>query len=104
MRYKLVYISCKNQKEAQKIGQALVVDKLAVCVNIIPNIKSIFRWKGKIEKVHESLLLAKTIEKNLAKLINKVKKLHSYKVPCIISLEITSGLKNFLRWIDNSLK
>lgn len=103
MKYKLIYITCKDQKEASKIGKVLVQEKLAACVNIVPKIKSIFRWQGKLVQNQESLLLVKTIDKKLVKLINKVKQMHSYKIPCIISFEIASGNKNFLKWIDSCL-
>lgn len=104
MKYKLVYITCKDQKEASKIGKALVKEKLAACINIIPNIKSIYLERRKIVQDQESLLLAKTVDKKIIRLIDKVKQMHSYKVPCILSFDATFGNKDFLKWIDNCLK
>jgi periplasmic divalent cation tolerance protein len=79
-------------------------NKLAACVNIIDNIKSIFWWQGKIDKAKEVLLIIKTKKKLIDKLIKKVKSLHSYAVPEIIALPIIAGNKKYLEWIDESVR
>lgn len=96
---KLIYITALDKKEAEKIAQALVEERLAACVNMFP-IKSIYRWRGKIEKADEIGLLVKTKAELADKIIKRVKELHSYEVPEIISLLIEKAEKNFLNWID----
>lgn len=101
---KIVYVVCKNQTESSKIGRILIEKRLAACVNIIPVIKSIYRWKGKIIEDSESILLAKTISNKIGELIKKVKKLHSYDVPCIEVIEISRGNKDYFNWLKKEVK
>lgn len=109
----MVYITTKTKGEARRIAQILVKERLAACVNIFP-IESIYRWSSstktsagkwkKIKKEREFGMFVKT-KKNLAeKIINRVKELHSYKIPCIISLPIEKGNKDFLKWIKKETK
>lgn len=99
-----VYIATKNKKEAEKIGRVLVKEKSAACVNIIGGINSIYRWKGKIEKSKEAILIAKTKNSLLPELIKKVKALHSYECPAIVALTIKGGSKDYLGWIKENVK
>jgi len=94
-----VYITASNLKEAKKIGKILVKERLAGCVNIVPKIESIYRWKGKIEHHTESILIAKTRKVLLKDLIQTVKKHHSYTVPCINALPILEGNPDYLKWV-----
>lgn len=100
--YIIVLITCPNKKEAERIAKALVENKLAACVNIIADIKSIFWWQGNIDQVKEVLLVVKSKKSNSARIIKLVKSLHSYQVPEIIALPISDGNKEYLDWIDES--
>lgn len=102
--YIVILITCANRKEAQKIARALISEKLAACVNIIENIQSLFWWKAKVDLACESLLIVKSGKPKLAKIIRLVKSLHSYQVPEIIALPILAGNKDYLRWIDESIR
>ncbi|MBI4411376.1 MAG: divalent-cation tolerance protein CutA [Deltaproteobacteria bacterium] len=102
MRYAVVYITCSNRTEADKIGRTLVEERLAACVNIIDGMNSIYRWEGKIEEAKETVLIAKTRETLVKKLIEKAKSLHSYDCPCIVALPITDGNHDFLVWIEKT--
>jgi periplasmic divalent cation tolerance protein len=104
MKYSLVYITCKNQSEAKKIGNYLISEKLAACVNIIPKVNSIYIWKGKKAADQESEILAKTRLTKVKKLIQKVKKIHSYQVPAILVFDIKDGNKQYFSWMDKILK
>ncbi|MBI2338952.1 MAG: divalent-cation tolerance protein CutA [Deltaproteobacteria bacterium] len=95
-----IYITCSNRAEADKIGRALVEEHLAACVNIIDGMNSIYWWEGKIEEGKETVLIAKTKETVVKKLIEKVKSLHSYSCPCIVSLAVEDGNSDFLKWIE----
>jgi len=98
-RYTFVYITAPNVKEAEKIGKILVEEKLAACVNIFP-IRSIYRWKGKIEKAREVVLIAKTKKTLFSKLAKRVAEIHPYEIPCIVGFDIKQGNEEFLEWID----
>jgi periplasmic divalent cation tolerance protein len=95
----MIYITVKNAQEAEAIGSALVEKRLVACVNIIDNMKSIYRWKGAIERENEAVLIAKTKESLVEKVISAVKELHSYEVPCIEAIPIVNGNPAYLQWI-----
>ncbi len=99
MKYIIVYITAKDKKEARVIGEALVKARLAACVNIIGRIDSIYRWKGKIERGKEILFIAKTKKGLLKKVERKVRALHSYRSPCVLSIPITGGSAEYLKWL-----
>jgi len=95
--YKLFYMTCKNKVEANKIAYGLVKKDLVACANIIPNIKSYFKWNNKkINALKESILIGKTVKKNINKIILYVKKISSYDCPCIVFVDIENGNKEFL--------
>ncbi|MCX5711962.1 MAG: divalent-cation tolerance protein CutA [Candidatus Omnitrophica bacterium] len=102
--FNIVLVTCPNLKEAEKIAAELVRLKLAACVSIIENIKSIYRWKGKIEQSKELLLIIKTKKSMVPKLIKKVRSLHSYEVPEIIAVPVTRGNSDYLEWINDSVR
>jgi periplasmic divalent cation tolerance protein len=95
----VVFITCSSMKEAEKIGNSLVEKRLVACVNIMPEIKSIFLWKGKITKEKEVLLIAKSRMELFDSIQNEVRELHSYEVPEIIALPIEAGAEDYLEWI-----
>ncbi len=103
MQYHAIYITTKDETEARKIGRVLVEEKLAACVNIHP-IKSIYRWQGDIQEEDEVAMLVKTRAELAEDVIARVKELHSYEVPCIISLPIVEGHPDYLKWIEESTK
>jgi len=95
----VVFITVSSEDEAAKIAKALVENKLAGCVNIIKNIRSIYSWQGKIEDEPEVLMIAKTQKHLFDSLMKKVKELHSYSVPEIIALPIVEGSEEYLKWL-----
>jgi periplasmic divalent cation tolerance protein len=103
MQYHLVYITTRDEDEARKIGKALVEEKLAACVNIHP-IKSIYRWEGEVQAEDEAAMLVKTRAELVDRVIERVKALHSYEVPGIVSLSIDKGNSDFMKWIGESTR
>ena len=103
-KFGLVLVTVGSEKEAQKIAETLVKEKLAACVNIIPKIKSYFNWRKKFYKEKETLLLVKTKAILFERLKSRILKLHSYKIPEIILLPIEKGFKNYLNWIGKETK
>lgn len=97
-------MTAKNKQEAQKIGKALVKERLAACVNIIDKMTSMYWWDGKICRSNETILIAKTKKSLVKKVIQKAKSLHSYDCPCIVSLPIKDGNPDFLKWIEKETK
>ncbi len=102
--YVLILITTANLTEAKKISQALVEQKKAACVNIVPKVNSLFWWEGKIDSAQESLIIAKTKHSLLPELIKLTKKLHSYEVPEIIALPVVGGNEEYLKWVAESLR
>ena len=100
----VIFVTASSWEEAEKIGKALVEKKLAACVNMVRDIRSIFFWKGKISDEKEVLLIAKAKRKNFEKIEKEVKKMHSYEVPEIIALPILIGSKDYLDWVDKESK
>jgi len=98
----VVLITAGSEEEARKIAELLVKEKKAACVNIVPQVGSLFRWKGKIDSARESLLLVKTTASLLSEVISLVKQVHSYEVPEIIALPIVGGSEEYLNWLSNA--
>ncbi len=95
----VVFITASNEDEASKIARALVEGRLAGCVNIIRNIRSIYSWQGKIEDESEVLMVVKTQQSLFGSLSEKVKELHTYTVPEIIAMPIVEGSEDYLKWL-----
>jgi periplasmic divalent cation tolerance protein len=104
MHVRFVYMTAGNLEEAQKIGRELVSAGLAACVNILPHMNSIYVWEGKLEEASEVVMIAKTVEARVADLIARVKSLHSYGCPCIVSLKVEDGYPPFLEWVAETVK
>jgi periplasmic divalent cation tolerance protein len=101
--YRLVLVTCANPIQAKLIARSVVEKRLAACVNILRSpIESHYRWKGRIEKVRELLLLIKTTSRKLGGLEREVNRLHSYEVPEFIALPIVAGSQAYLDWIDEN--
>jgi periplasmic divalent cation tolerance protein len=98
----LTYITCKDKKEAEKIANHLFKKKLIACANIFP-INSLYRWKGKLQKDKEFVLLAKTQKNKSHSLEKEVRGIHSYEIPCILQINANAN-KEYLRWIKNEIK
>jgi periplasmic divalent cation tolerance protein len=104
MNHYIFFVTAPNSEEGKKIAKILVENKIAACVNIISNIYSIYRWKGKIEETTEVLLVIKTIEEHNESLVEKVKEVHSYDTPECVGFKIDTGFKKYLDWIINAVE
>ena len=96
-----VYMTAGSIEEAKSIGQILVGQNLAACVNLLENITSIYNWEDKMEESQEVIMIAKTRKTLMPKLIETVNSLHSYDCPCILELPIQGGNPDFLSWIES---
>ncbi len=88
--------------QARKMGRILVEERLAACVNIFP-ITSIFRWKDNIDEANELGIIVKTRSDKVKKIEKRVKEIHSYEVPCVVSFKIDEGSEKYLEWIQESV-
>ncbi|HWE74224.1 MAG TPA: divalent-cation tolerance protein CutA [Stellaceae bacterium] len=94
-----VYMTAADIEEAKTLGRKLVEEQLAACANILPGATSIFRWQGKVEEAEEAVVILKTTEQKLERLIERAKSLHSYDCPCIEALPVVEGNRDFLEWV-----
>ena len=101
---RLVYMTAGSAEEARLIGEALVAEQLAACVNLIDGMTSIYRWEGEVQRETETVLIAKTTERLVIALTDRVRALHSYDCPCVLSLPIDSGNTDFLNWMSDQVK
>jgi periplasmic divalent cation tolerance protein len=99
MELRLVYITVPNMEEATALGRELVESRLVACVNIIDQMHSMYWWEEKIQEDREVIVLAKTRTDLIPDLIDRVKSLHSYACPCIVTLPILEGFRPFLDWV-----
>jgi periplasmic divalent cation tolerance protein len=99
VEYIVVFITVADEEEAGLISRVLLKQRKAACVNIIPAVKSLFRWREKIDPTQESLLIIKTRFVLLEEVTQLVKEIHSYEVPEIIALPVIGGNQDYLEWI-----
>ncbi len=100
MAYNLIYITASNAEEAKELGRGLVEARLVACANVIPNMIPIFWWEGRVQEDSEAILLAKTRDALVDRVIEFVQQEHSYDCPAVLALPIQAGHKPFLQWID----
>jgi periplasmic divalent cation tolerance protein len=95
----VILVTAVNQEEAVRIGKEMVNLKLAACANIMPGIQSIYRWKGKIVKAEEVLLILKSTKSRYRALEKAIKAMHTYETPEIIALPVKEGLDQYVGWV-----
>ena len=102
---RVVLVTCGTLAEGRRIAKAVVAKRLAACVNIVLSpAESVYRWKGKVERAREYLLLIKSTANLLAALEREVKRLHSYATPEFIALPIVAGSREYLSWLAECVK
>jgi len=101
----VMLVTCGSAREARRIARALVDRRLAACVNILNGpVRSIYRWKGKVEQASEFLLIIKSSRARFAALEKAIKQSHSYHVPEVIALPIAKGSSHYLAWLSESVR
>ena len=101
-RYRIVLVTCASVAEARRIGRSAVEKKLAACANIVTGVESIYRWKRKVERTREVLVIMKTSAGRLRELESEVKRMHSYDVPEFVAVPIVAGSREYLEWIEKN--
>jgi periplasmic divalent cation tolerance protein len=101
----VVLVTCATSAQARKIARVLVERRLAACASVLEApVRSVYRWKGRVESATESLLILKTSRKRFAAMGRAVRRLHTYDVPEIIALPIAAGARDYLAWISESVR
>ena len=100
----IVFMTAGSAEEAMRIAEALVESKLAACVQVLPEMHSIYLWKGEVERAREVLMIAKTTMAKFDGLQSKLRAIHSYETPEIIALPIVAGSEDYLKWLTSSLE
>ena len=101
---RIVLSTAGSQDEARKLAHHLVEHQLAACVNIVPQIESIYRWQGKVESSQEWLLLIKTTAERFPSVRDAIRELHSYDLPECVALTIEDGSPDYLKWLGDSVR
>jgi periplasmic divalent cation tolerance protein len=101
---RLVLTTCSSLEEARSIAQTLVERQLAACVNIAPQIESVYRWQGEVETATEWLLLIKTTAEVFDRLRETLSELHSYELPECIAIPVEDGSAAYLEWMGQSVR
>jgi periplasmic divalent cation tolerance protein len=99
----VVFITAPTQEEARLLAARIVETQLAACVQILPEMESVYRWQGKVERQNEHLLIAKTTSERFAELEREVRALHTYDTPEIVSFPLTESSPDYLRWLQESV-
>lgn len=99
----MLYSPCENKEEAKRISKTLIKENLIACANILESL-SLYSWKNKLEESGEAIILAKTTESNEEKARKRISDLHSYEVPCIITIKASNVNPQYLEWAESQCK
>jgi len=99
----VVFITTGNSEEAARLADLLIEQRLAACVQILPEVESVYRWQGKIERQKEVLVIAKSTRARFLDLEREVRAIHSYDTPEIVALPLTAGSEPYLEWLNSSV-
>ncbi|MEO6096006.1 MAG: divalent-cation tolerance protein CutA [Fibrobacteria bacterium] len=98
--YITAYITVSDRGEAERIARGLLEARLVACVNILPEVRSLYWWEGRIGESQEYVLIAKSIPAHQEGILAKVRELHGYRVPCVVFWPLSGGNPDFLAWIE----
>jgi periplasmic divalent cation tolerance protein len=101
--YVVVFITAGNINEAEKLASALVEERLAACVNIVPGCRSVYKWEGKLVKDDEILIVVKTARRLFENLEKRITALHSYDVPEVVAVDLTCISDGYKKFLSDSL-
>ena len=100
----VVFMTSRDADEARRLAEMLVEKRLAACVQILPEMQSVYRWQGKVDSSREWLLLAKTTQERFPAVRDAIRKLHSYDLPECVAINIEDGSSDYLQWLTDSVQ
>ena len=100
----LVLSTCPDEAVAERLARWLVAERLAACVNILPGLRSVYEWQGRVEEEGEVLLIIKTSAARYAELESRLAGEHPYEVPAILAVELSAGLPPYLQWLAEAVR
>ena len=100
----ICFCTCPDAPTADRIATALVEERLAACVNVLPGLRSVYRWEGRVEAADEVLLLVKTMPGHYERLQARLLELHPYELPEVLAVEPAFGLPEYLRWVADETR
>jgi periplasmic divalent cation tolerance protein len=100
----VILCTCASEAEAARLARLLVEGRLAACVNVLPHVRSYYRWQGKVEASEELLLIVKSTRERFEEIRRTIEGAHSYEVPEIVALPVVAGSPAYLAWMDENLK
>ena len=100
----ICFCTCPDTDTAERLGEALVEERLAACVNILPGLRSVYRWQAEVERADETLLLIKTVRERFDALSARIKALHPHELPEVLAVEAAAGLPAYLRWVADETR
>ncbi len=103
MSISTIYVTTQDRQEAETIARLLVQERLIACANIHSTMISIYRWEGKVQQDDEAVLMMKTHSDLVDSVIDRVKELHSYDCPCVVSWPVAQGNEDYLKWVDEQV-
>jgi periplasmic divalent cation tolerance protein len=104
MRFSVIYVTTQDVEEAKRIGKAIVGEKLAACANSFDGMQSAYWWEGRLEENSEAVLILKTRSSMVDRVVERVKRQHSYTCPCVVSWHIESGNPDYLQWLEDNTR
>lgn len=99
----VVFVSCAGKDQAERIAAAVVEERLAACVSVLPGVKSCYVWEGRMTWAEEVVLMVKTTREAFGALESRVGELHTYKVPEVVGVSIAVGSEKYLEWVGESV-
>jgi len=99
----VLYMTAPSEEEAKRMARELIGKKLVACANIFP-ISSMYRWKGELQEEREVAMILKTSAERVEEVIRELRRIHPYELPCILSLSVSGGLPEFLRWVEEETR
>ena len=104
MAYCVLLVTCPNSEVGERIARVLVEKRLVACGNVTTPVTSVYRWKGKVQRDSEALLVLKTRRTLVATCVRRIRALHPYELPEILALPVVGGLKDYLNWVDSETR
>ena len=100
----ICFCTCPDTDTAERLAEALVEERLAACVNILPGLRSVYRWQAEVERADETLLLIKTVRERFDALSARIKALHPHELPEVLAVEAAAGLPAYLHWVADETR